>query len=92
MSVALDSLVNGVEKAVECCNHLTHTHLSCPFVSPYRYTQKEPFVESAELTERQSVTQTAVGTDLLALFCFLCWHQCVFCVCVWVCGLAQRLV
>lgn len=77
VSVTLDLCVNegGRREAVECCNHLTHTHLSCPFVPRPRPRQREPFVECAVWMERQSVTQTAVGTHLLALICFLCWDQ-----------------
>lgn len=46
----------------------------------YRFTQKEPFVERAARTGRQSVTQTAVGT---ALYLFsLLGSVCVLCLCV----------
>lgn len=46
VSLTLDLYVNALgKKAVECRNHLTHTHLSCPFVPLYREVQKEPFVE-----------------------------------------------
>lgn len=37
-------------------------------------------------TDGDTVTQTAVGTDLLPLIFFLCWDQCAFCMYVCVCG------
>lgn len=79
VSPTLDLYVNAVggKKALECCNHLTHTHLSCPFVPLYIKVQKEPFVESATLTEGHSVTQTAVGINLTLIW-FLCWDHRAF--------------
>lgn len=82
VSVTLDMCVNGEEKAVECCNRFTGTHSIGPFVLAYRHAQKEPVVGCAALTERQSVTQTAVWTVFLPLFCFLRRVRCVFCMCV----------
>lgn len=75
--------MNEEEKAVECCNHFTRTHSICPFVPVYRRAQKEPFVGRAALTvtHSHSYLNRSPSTVLLRV-------QCVFCMCVRLCGLA----